>query len=81
MFRVPLQKSLSRSRSEKRTEYVFYTRSKRMVGNSVITFRTKNLVNFVFQRFRSTLKLRVFEEHSPFVEIKPPMHMLRRQRL
>jgi len=38
-----------------RIEYVFGTRSKRMYRELVITFRTKNLVYFVFWRFRSAL--------------------------
>ena len=45
-FRVfcgPLQKLLSRSGYEKRTEYVFYTRSKRMVRKSVVHFKPRIL--------------------------------------
>jgi len=58
-FRVfcgPLKKLLRKSRYEKRTEYVFYARSKRTVRKSVVTFRTKNLVyhhEYFFRRFRS----------------------------
>jgi len=48
-FACSIQQWLSRSRHEKRTEYEFCTRSKRMLGKSVLTFRTQNLVDIVLR--------------------------------
>jgi len=36
---------------------IFCTSFKKRVGKSILTFRTKNLVNFFFEGFRSTLKI------------------------
>jgi len=44
MFHGPLQQLLSRSRHQKRTKYVFCTRSKKIFEKWVFTFRTQNFV-------------------------------------
>jgi len=51
-----LHKLRWRSRYQKRTEQVFCTRSKRRVRKSILTFRTQDLVYFIFEGFRSTLQ-------------------------
>jgi len=51
-----LTENARRSRYEKRTEQIFCTRSKKRVRKSIITFRTQDLIDFVFEGFRSTLK-------------------------
>jgi len=52
-----LVEMIDRNRYEKRSEQVFCTRSKKRVRESVLTFRTQDLVDFVFEGFRSTLKV------------------------
>ena len=50
----------------KNESVIFWTSFKKRVGKSILTFRTKNLVNFFFEGFRSTLNLLVTTQVNSF---------------
>jgi len=53
-----LKKFLSWNRFKKWAEEIFCTRSTKSVRQSVLTFRTQDLIDFAFEGFRSTLRSR-----------------------